>query len=190
MKQDKKTIITLAVSVSAVLVLVIFIIYPLFSEIKKSSAEYLDQKSKLAGLEDKNKNLQQFQAAYQDYEPDLEKINALFIDLTEPVNFIEFLEKEALQSQLFIEIAPLASEKVKGDNWPSMNFQLVLNGSFPGFLQFFEKLESSPYLVEIVSLNMRRLNDWDVRADKFKSFSVGDINASFLIKAYAQTNTQ
>jgi len=186
MKQDKKTNIALVVVVLVVLVLIILVIYPYFNEIKKSSAEYLVQKNKLAELEDKNKNLQRFQTTYQNYEPNLEKIDALFIDPTEPVDFIEFLEREALRSQLFIEIAPLASEKIKGDVWPSMNFQLVLTGSFPDFLKFFEKLESSPYLVEVISLNMRRLSKWDIRADKFKVFSVGDVNASFLIKVYSR----
>lgn len=186
MKTDRKIIISLAVFVLAILLCVIFIIYPLFNEIRKESADFLVQKNILTELETKARNLQKFQAAYQNYKSDLEKINEVFVNPAEPVSFIEFLEKQASQSQLFIEILPLAPGKAGKDLWPSMNFRLVLMGSSPGFLKLFEKLELSPYLIETLNLNMRRLFEGDIKAEKFKSFSAGDINATLLIKAYVK----
>ena len=185
-KTDRKITISLASFVLAILVFVIFIIYPLFNEIKKGSADALTQKNTLAELETKTKNLQRFQAIYKSYEPNLEKIDTLLINPAEPINFIEFLEKAASQSQLSIEISPLAPAKIEEDPWPSMNFRLVLTGSFPDFLKFFEKLELSPYLLETLDLSMRRLHEWDIKAEKYKDFSVGDVNATLLIKTYSQ----
>lgn len=184
MNQDRKITITSIIFVLIILGLTVFVIYPLCKEIKRESQDVLSQKNALAELEAKAKNLQKFQATCNSYEPDLEKINALLVNPAEPINFIEFLEKQAFQSQLFIEISPLAPESIEEDPWSSMNFRLVLTGSFPDFLRFFEKLELSPYLIEILDLSTRRLNEWDIKAEKFKTFSAGDISASLLIKTY------
>jgi len=186
MKTDRKITISLVGFVLAILVFVIFITYPLFDEVKKSSEDALAQKNTLAELETKTKNLQKFQATYKSYESNLEKIDTLLINPAEPINFIEFLEKAAWQSQLSIAISPLAPAKIEEDPWPSMNFRLVLTGSFPDFLKFFETLELSPYLIEILDLSMRRLHEWDIKAEKYKDFSVGDVNTSLLIKTYTQ----
>jgi len=186
MKTDRKIIISLLVFILVISLCVIFIIYPLFNEIRKESEDLFAQKNILAGLEIKAKNLQKFQVTYENYEPDLEKINEVFVNPAEPVSFIEFLEKQASQSQLFIEILPLVPEKAGKDLWPSMNFHLVLAGSFPDFLKFFEKLELSPYLIETLNLNTRRLYEGNIKAEKFKGFSVGDVNVSLSVKAYTK----
>ena len=184
MKQDKKTNITLVVFILVVSVFIILLIYPYLNKIKESSADLLAQKNSLALLETKAENLQQFQATYRTYEPNLEKIDMLFVHSAEPINFIEFLETQTLQSQLAIKISPFAPEEIKGDPWSSMNFRLNLIGPFPGFLNFFEKLESSPYLIEVLDLSIRRLHEWDIRNEQFETFSVGDVNTSLLIKTY------
>lgn len=186
MSQTQKTTISLAVFILTVLVFMIFIVYPLFNEIKKGSRDILAPKNTLAELETKAKNIQKYQIISKGYEQNLAKIDALFVNQAEPINFIEFLEKTASQSRLSIEISPLAQTKEEGIPWPSMNFQLTLTGSFPDLLRFLEKLESSPYLIEILNLNMRRLNEWDVSTGKFKGMSVGDINAPLSIKVYTQ----
>ncbi len=133
-------------------IFIALVIYPLFSEIQKESRDLVFQKAKLAELGQKIQNLNEFQKSYQSYRDDLDKAEELLINSSEPVNFIEFLEEEAQRSELGIEILPFTPEK-KGEFWPSMNFKLTLRGSFDNFLEFLEKLESAPYLIEILSLN-------------------------------------
>jgi hypothetical protein len=95
-----------------------------------------------------------------------------------PVEFIGFLEKTAANSSVNIEISPLPVTKDETDAWSSLNFQIAANGSFPHLLLFIEKLESSPYLIEIQSLTISQLTGEKIPA--------GNINALFSFKVFAE----
>lgn len=139
----------------AMAVFIALVIYPLFSGIQRESNNFIFQMEELAELEKKIQNLNDFQASYKEYQANFKKIEELFINSSEPVNFIEFLEGEARNADLDIKILPFAPEK-EGKPWPSMNFRLSTRGAFPGFLKFIERLESSSYLVDILNLNAVR----------------------------------
>lgn len=175
MKTTKKILTSLIILGLISLVFIVFLVYPLFNEIKKESQNLISQKRTLVELTTKTQNLKKFQATYNTYQENLEKIDKLFVNPTEPLNFIEFLETEAADSQLLIEIFPSPSQEIAVDPWPSLNFQLTLIGSFPNFLKFLEKLESSSYLIEVLNLNIRRLTE-----------NEGDINVTLLIKIYTK----
>lgn len=176
MKITKKIAISLVIFGAIFLAFTAFIIHPLFNQLQKESVNLVLRKNRLAELEAQAKNLQKFQETRKIYQANLEKIDGLFVDSTKPIGFIEFLEKEAIASQLSIEIAPLTSKEMKDDVWPHMDFQLTLVGFFPDFLRFFEKVESSPYLIEVSNLNLRRLDEE----------IPGQLSASLLIKVYTK----
>jgi len=173
---SKNTIPCLIIFGIIALLLIVFVVYPLFQGIKQESENLISQKRLLAELENKSRSLKSFQVAHETYRVNLEKIDELFIDGEEPINLIEFLEKEASNSQLLIDITPVSSKEVESESWPSIGFRMEMEGSFPGFLRFLERLESSQYLLEISNLNLRRL----------AKESNGDITASFSMKAYTQ----
>jgi hypothetical protein len=170
----QKTNLILVIFIVFALVLVIFLVYPLVKNIQKGAGDLIAQRNASAELEIKIQNLKKFQAASENYQSNLEKIDELFISLSEPINFIKFLEEEVRASKLSIDIMPLSSNETKSDFWPSMNFQLGVNGSFPGFLEFFEKLESSPFLIEVINLDASRMTSGE------------EIMASLLIKVYTK----
>lgn len=153
---NKKIMVSGIIFGIVIFILIVLIIYPLFGAIRAESKELISQKNKQAELILKTENIKEFQKNYKDYQPNLKKIDNLFINSAEPINFIEFLEREAANSRLSIEIAPSPSPKIKEDLWPSMNFQLKMSGSFSDFLKFLEKLESSPYLIEVLNLNINK----------------------------------
>jgi len=158
------------------LLLVGLVIRPLISNIKYSSENLVFQKERLAELENKSENIKKFQIAYGSRQANFEKMNRLFINKEEPINFIKFLEKEAKTAHLSIEITPVTVKTVASDFWPSTDFSLTLNGSFPHFLQFLNRLESSPYLIKLSNLNL----------DKPGQSANGDIAISFQMKVYTQ----
>jgi len=147
---QKAILIGLSIIMAVFIALVIF---PLFSGIQKESQNFISQKGELAKLEKKIQNLKNFQIFGKEYLVNLEKIEKLFIPSSEPLEFIEFLEKEGENSNLDIEILPFALEK-KDKPWPSMNFRLSLIGAFSDFLKFLERLESAPYLIDVLNLNV------------------------------------
>ncbi|MDP2672974.1 MAG: hypothetical protein Q8O84_04130 [Nanoarchaeota archaeon] len=168
------------------LVFIILVVYPLINGVRQASQELILQKAVLAEFEAKTRNLQNFKMVRNTNKDNLIKLEDLFIDSAEPIGFIEFLEDESFNSQLAIEIFPLAPEKNKEATWPSMNFNLKLLGPSSNFSKFFEKLEASPFLVEVLSFNLRGLNENDLRSQKFAKFFVGDIEANLFVKVYTR----
>lgn len=85
-----------------------------------------------------------------------------------------------------IKISPSSATKIAKDPWPSINFQINAAGSFPNFLKFIDKLESSKYLIEIRNMNISRLTENELRSADYENFSAGDIKGNLILKVYAK----
>ena len=185
----KGKIITSAVAFFILSVLlIVFVIFPLFSEIKKISRDFPVQKQNLAALEREVENLQKFKKNWPGISSDLEKINHLFIDDPEVlIDFRRFWENNALESEVYLKISLASSpQTVDTDSWPSTSFNLTSAGSFSNLLNFLEKLQSSDYLIHIQDLNITRLTEAELRSPEFKQFPLGDTKAIILIKVYTE----
>ena len=137
---------------------------------------FIDQKGTLAGFEEERENLKKFQSTYEIYQANLRKMDQLFVDKEEPVDFIEFLEAEAMRVKLTINLTPLTLKAGKKDVWPSTSFQAEMAGSFPNFLRFLDKIESSPYLLVLSDFSL----------NKPTKNTNGDIAISFQMKVYTR----
>jgi len=166
--------------------LIVFLIIPCFKDIKNNSRELISEKEKIASLEDKIKNIEEFKKNYQEIEPNLEKIGTLFVESEAPVDFISFLERTSQDCKTLVKISSSFVTKETKDPWSSLSFQITSAGSFPNFLKFLEKLESSQYLIEIKNLNITRLNEFELKSKEFENFSFGDVKANFLLKIYTK----
>ena len=170
--------------------LIVFIIYSLFDGIKKNSESLISQKAASVSFGAKIKELEEFQTVYQDLKPNLEKIDALFIDSKVPVEFINFLETTSQEYQNLIKISPGLPLKTERDPWLSIVFQITSTGSFPNFLRFLAKIETSPYLIEVQNLNVKRLTEKALMSKApnqgLAEGSLGDVEATLLIKVYAK----
>jgi len=149
---------------------------PLFSSIKYNSETFISQRDSLTALEKKSDNLKRFQSTYEIYQDNLKKMDELFIGKEEPVEFIEFLEDEAGRSKLTIDLTPLTFKAVEEDVWPSTSFEVDMEGSFPNFLRFLDRIESSSYLIVLSDFSL----------NKPTKNTNGDIAISFRIKAYTR----
>ena len=186
MTLKNKINLSLAIFIMLNIILIYFVIYPLFKEIKINSEDLISKKQSSATLERKVENLKQFQTLWFEIQPNLEKIDKLFIDPEVPVEFISFLEETASDCGLLVEIFPAPTLKTTGDPWPSIFFQISSTASFSKFFKFLEKLETSPYLIEIQNLNVRRLTEKDLEQKAFEKFSLGDTINTLLMKVYTK----
>ena len=186
MTHPNKVILSLIIFSLIYLILIVFVILPLFSGIKESSQDLVSQKQSHVSFEAQLQSLNKFKTLYQEIEPDLEKTSTFFVNPEVPVKFISFLETTASNCQLLTEISSALPVKTEGDPWSSLVFQISSFGSIPQFLKFLEKLEASSYLVKIQGLNIRRLTESDLSQDKLQSFSLGDLSISFSIKVFTQ----
>ena len=164
---------------------VAFLVYPLLKDIKNNSKEIISQKKEVLSLENKIKDIEEFRKNYAKIRPNLEKIETLFTNSEAPIDFISFLEKTSQDCRVSIQIVPAAITRSE-EPWPSLSFSITSAGSFPNFLRFLEKLESGPYLTEIQNLSIKRLQDTELKSKEFENLSLGDIQASFLIKVFTK----
>ncbi|MEK9134888.1 MAG: hypothetical protein AAB451_01100 [Patescibacteria group bacterium] len=146
--------ISLSATIALCLVFIIFLIYPLFEDIKRSSSRILEQKQKLLLLELKFKNLEKFQNRYVDIEPDFKKTETFFVKADLPVEFIRFLEKTSKDSNVATQIS-----------LSSGSYQITVAGSSQDFLRFLERLQNSRYLIEIGSFNISNQGKGNINAN-------------------------
>lgn len=146
--------ISLSATIVLCLVFIIFLIYPLFKDIKRSSLGILEQKQKLLLLESKFENLEKFQNRYIDIEPDFKKTEMFFVKANLPVDFIRFLEKTSQDSNVATQIS-----------LSSGSYQITVAGSSQDFLRFLERLQNSQYLIEIGSFNVSKQEKGNINAN-------------------------
>lgn len=172
MKNQNKIYIIITIFALIVLVLIVFVIYPTLEDIKNSSREILLDKSKVISINEQNKELDDFKKKYNNHNYNLEKINQLFVDSKDPVDFIKFLEKTANDSGIGTDIKLDISLSEKGfNNLPVAISNIFTTGNFLNILKFSEKLDTSPYLMRINNLTIK------------KSSQESMVDANFLVEA-------
>ncbi len=180
--QIKLSLVVLLAAAGAIVALLIF---PTYQNIQQSSEEMVLQKQELASLENKIENIEEFKAHYKDINENLEKISELFVNSKAPTDFISFIETSARESQLSVEIFPSAPKQEGKDKWRSIIFRTESASPFSSFLRFLEKLESSPYLLEVQTLRITKMLESDLNTDRFENASMEDVRASLSIKTFS-----
>jgi hypothetical protein len=177
--------LSLAILAAAAGAIVVLLILPTYQDIQQSSEEMALQKQELASLEDKIGNIEEFKAHYKDISENLGRISELFVNSKAPTDFISFIETGAQESQLSVEIFPSAPKQESDDKWRSILFRTESASPFSSFIRFLEKLESSPYLLEVQTLRITKLLESDLKTSKFENASLGDVKANLSVKTFS-----
>ncbi len=156
MHGNKKILIASIIFGLIALFLICFVVFPLLKGIKEDSEEIVALKKDLILFQNKINNFEKAIESYANMESSIERIEGLFIDPKIPIDLIEFWEKIARDSGISIEIFPVSLRSSETDPWNSIGFQLTLTGFPPNFLGFLEKIETSPHLIEIQNLNVKK----------------------------------
>lgn len=186
MKKNNKIYITSLIFTLAAALLIVFFIWPLWQGISKDSKTFVSAKNDIITLGDQVIETENFSKNYESYKPNLEKIDQLFFDPLNPVDFIEFLESAAYGSQITSQISlPSASQGAKKTAQDFIIFQFSSKGTFSGMLNFAKKIETGPYLLEIENLTMQNsgLKEGEVLP---KDYSLRLVDATFTIKVFVK----
>lgn len=171
-KNQNKIYIIIIIFILIALMLIVFLIYPVLRDIQNGSKEILSNKSKVAFLNKQRNELNGFNRKYNNDSYDLERIDQLFVDSKNPIDFVEFLEKTANDSGITMDIKLNISLLDKGFNkWPVAISNIAVTGEFFNILKFSEKLNTSPYLMMIKNITIK------------KSQQVSAVDANFLVEA-------
>lgn len=156
-----------------------------FSGMKAASEGFAFQKKAQELFRLRVKDFENFKENYPLYREVLAKIDKSFVSSGAPVGFIGFLEELASSSNLAMDVEPLNLGKTEGELWPPIGFRILPKGSFPDFLRFLEKLERSPWLVEIFQLNLERVDEDKKRLKEFEALKIGDVSVYLKLKAFS-----
>jgi hypothetical protein len=172
MKLRGKTFLISGTLSLLILILFYFGVYFLIKDIKKNSEDFLRIKKEISIVRAQIENIESFKNTYVFLKPDLEKISNLFVDPEVPIEFIKFLESTASSSGVSIKVSLISSKTIIEEPWSFLEFQLNLTGSIQNIFKFFERIEMANYLIEIQNLSIGRLNDKNITAEEFKTFSL------------------
>ncbi|MCX6764662.1 MAG: hypothetical protein NTU58_03070 [Candidatus Nealsonbacteria bacterium] len=183
----RKTYIASVFFIGFFIASIIFLIIPLIKEIEKNSRDLIIVKADRKFFSEERSNIEKFENIFKEIQPNIEKTNIFFVSSEVPIDFINFLEKLASDSDIFLKIYPSGVSLVEKSNkslWPFLNFNLEASGSFYNFSKFIEKLENSSYLIQVQDLNIRKVKT-EISSSSDEGLS-NEISASFFLKVFAK----
>ena len=162
------------------LYLIGFLVYPSLSDIENISNSILQDKEEGVLIAAESKELDNFKKNYPIYESNLVKIDQLFVDAKNPIDFIKFLEDTALASGVDANISLSNAVPSKSVNvLPVAVFQVQAQGDLLDVLEFCNKLETGQYLVKAQSLSIRK----SAKEIVVNKITLKVVDASFTIEA-------
>jgi hypothetical protein len=180
MKENNKIYVILLIFAIIILLLSIFLVWPLLKDIEKNSNDLISAKNNIISLSVQTKATENFKINYENYKSNLDKIEQMFVDSSNPVNFIEFLEDVAYNYQVIPQIN-LSSTDSQG----FISLQVSSKGEFLKVLNFIKKIEVGPYLVEVQNLTIKNSNESkDEQINIFKNYPSRKVDTTFTLKAF------
>ncbi|MDD5146723.1 MAG: hypothetical protein PHN39_03230, partial [Candidatus Pacebacteria bacterium] len=147
------------------------------------------QKATLKLLQDQIITLENFQKSYDLYAQQFQKLTHGFVDSEVPIDFIKYLEDMAERDNLEIIIAPLGFnyDSKKKDALPILDFQANVSGTLSNCFRFLERLENSPWFLEIKQVN---LEGTGISSSKNKlSDTTASLSLNFSAFSYATSSS-
>ncbi len=166
--------------------LVYFAVYPLYRMIDGESKELSilkESASKTGRQIEEDKKIEEAEKVLNEGAL---KINGVFVNSEIPVEFIQFLESIAKESNLSIDISPVSFKKEKGEIWTPMGFQVDLLGTFSGCRTFLEKAEYGSYALELDSITVQKIKDRKPFLEKFPNLPTESVSMSLIIKIFSK----
>lgn len=174
MISPKRKIAIIAVSFALLYsALTIFAILPLVKQIEKDSQKVASKEVIVGVLERQLDSLVDFQKKQSEYQSYLEQAESSFVRADAPIIFMEFLEAQAHLVDVFLSVSSITQRK--GEEF-GLGLNLKLAGPFARCLRFLEKIEQSPFLIEITNMQARRLTEKDIdKSEEFGRLAPGDV---------------
>lgn len=185
MTSSKQKIKINIVAFSIIFVLaIIFGVSPSFSKLLAVSQNLSTQQGKLNFLEEQIKVLEDFQKSDLIYQQYINKLNSSFVWAQAPIDFIEFLEKEASKNNLQASISSVSNVSEKKGDRLTMIFQATFTGDFPDAFNFLKKIEQSPWLIKIDQVSIDRADEKSNLYEK-EGLRVGQVGLRISFQAFS-----
>ena len=167
----QKTFLIFACIIVVFVLLGLFIVKPLFLEIKKTAASTMESREKLIALETIDKKyIEEMDEEYEIISRELALVRKQLVDKNSAVEFFEALEIVASSTSNEIEI--------NASDFPVLTLNLF--GTFPDAMKFLGWLENGDYFIDVASVNISKAS----AREGSELAPDGKINTNLKIKAY------
>lgn len=150
-----KIIISILIFIIALAALIWFIVLPTVGDIKKMGDDIEAQRVDLEKKYIKGQSLKKLSENLKIIEPQLNKLDQIFINSNRELEFITKLEEIANANAVTQKInLGAASKDTGGSDYQIMPLQLFTQGTFGGQINYLKKLESLNYYINIKSIEL------------------------------------
>lgn len=133
---------------------IIFVITPGINGIKKIGEDIMQQRIDVENKYKKGQKLNKLTENLKIIEPQIEKMDRMFIDQNDALKFITSLEEMAEKSNVKQKINLMTAQKVPFHSYQKMPLQLSIGGNFIDEINYILNLENSDYLINIKLLEI------------------------------------
>lgn len=132
----------------------------LFSILKGQNDLAKEEQQKIAVSEKKFQNSNSLKGLMNEIVGEKQKIDSVFLDKENIINFIENLESIADKTGASIKISSI---NINNQDKKGLSLQFKLAGNFNQLFQYLVLLENLPYLIDIERVDFRNLapNEWE-----------------------------
>jgi len=147
---------TLAVFVIIDALIAVFVIYPVFSGLRDASGKILYDKQQIKLIYQEKDDIENFKNNLSSYRLNLDKMEQMFIDPQDPLDFIKFVESTAATLNIDVDINLVNSTNQKSSSQQFSYFQINAKGGFLDVLNFIQNIENGPYLLKVNNLSVSK----------------------------------
>jgi Tfp pilus assembly protein PilO len=184
MFQRNKIFAALLVFSVLFLAITAIIIGPLVYDIENIGLKINKLNQDISVLDERIAKAKEFRVFRSQNESEFAKLEKTLVNAEMPLDFINFLEDVSRDCQVNSSISTAAISKTEKDSLPSINFQIVLTGTFSSAAKFLKKIESGPYLAEIGSMAIKKEEDAESIGEK--EMGQKKVKMDISIKVYAK----
>lgn len=167
------------------LVLIVVVVFWPLKTILRQTSDLFAFKKEFSSLAKEQENFVVLNREYQTNLKAIQNLSAVLVDSDAPINLMSFLEDAGQKSEISLKITPSILPKAKNDIWPSIQLQILGQGTALGFQRLLERVENAPYLMEITDVNLRKSSPAEA-AGIGQSLSGLEFEAEISLKVYAK----
>ena len=151
-----KIIITLFGNFLIIFLIIYFVIIPQAEFIKKNGQEIIDRRVFLEEQYIKAKKFRETNEEMDLVDDDIQKLDEVFVSYDEDLQFIETLEKIAIDNNVSQKISLGSIKKEQKDEFEKISLEISANGNFLSIMKYLISLETLNYYVNISSLDISK----------------------------------
>lgn len=151
--RKKISIISFAIA-AFIVCLIIFVIIPNISDIKKIGENIMQRRIDVENKYRKGQKLKKMAENLKIIEPQIEKLNQIFISQNDALKLATSLEEMAEKNNIKQKINLLTAQKTPFNNYQKMPLQIYIEGNFIDELNYILNLENLNYFLNIKILEI------------------------------------